>query len=278
MLKMSWKGVLAHKVRLALTGLAIVLGVAFISGSFVFTDRMSSAFDDLFAGSTDGIDLIVQEGGSLGFIAGKVPEEVLDRVVAVDGVAQAIPSVQGYAQMIDKEGKPIGGTGPPTFGFSIDAAEFETSIDLVRGRPAARPGRGDDRRLHRPRQRIRGRRPGRRDLHHRRRDLRHRGDARLRRCRQHAGRHRGGARVGRGAARDGLRGRLCGDQRGRRRGSQRGAVARRRRERRRQTPTSRWCSPPTNWPSSWNRSTPCSGSSTPSWWRSGRSPCSWPPS
>ena len=141
MLKMSWKGVLAHKVRLALTGLAIVLGVAFISGSFVFTDRMSSAFDDLFAGSTDGIDLIVQEGGSLGFIAGKVPEEVLDRVVAVDGVAQAIPSIQGYAQMIDKEGEPIGGTGPPTFGFSIDAAEFETSItSFVEGRL---PGPGE---------------------------------------------------------------------------------------------------------------------------------------
>ncbi|MCJ7725019.1 MAG: ABC transporter permease [Acidimicrobiia bacterium] len=141
MFKMSWKGVLAHKVRLALTGLAIVLGVAFISGSFVFTDRMSSAFDDLFAGSTDGIDLIVQEGGSLGFTAGKVPEEVLDRVLAVDGVAQAIPTVQGFAQMIDKAGEPVGGSGAPTFGFSIEADEFEMTItSFVEGRL---PGPGE---------------------------------------------------------------------------------------------------------------------------------------
>ena len=54
MLKLSWKGVLAHKVRLFLTGMAIVLGVAFIVGSFVFTDRMSAAFDNLFEGSTEG--------------------------------------------------------------------------------------------------------------------------------------------------------------------------------------------------------------------------------
>ncbi|MBU1493763.1 MAG: FtsX-like permease family protein [Actinobacteria bacterium] len=135
MLKMSWKGVLAHKVRLGLTGLAIVLGVAFISGSFVFTDRMSSAFDDLFAGSTDGIDLVIQEGGSLGFTAGKVPEEILDQVLAVEGVSQAIPTVQGFAQMIDKDGEPIGGSGPPTFGFSIDAADFETTMtSFVEGR------------------------------------------------------------------------------------------------------------------------------------------------
>jgi len=141
MLKMSWKGVLANKVRLALTALAIVLGVAFVSGSFVFTDRMSSAFDDLFAGAADGIDLFVQEGGSLAFTTGKVPEEVLDRVLGVDGVAQAIPAVQGYAQMIDKEGEPIGGLGPPTLGFSIDAADFDlTMTSFVEGRL---PGPGE---------------------------------------------------------------------------------------------------------------------------------------
>jgi len=141
MLKMSWKGVLAHKVRLALTALAIVLGVAFISGSFVFTDRMSSAFDELFEGQADVVDLLVQESGSLNFMTGKVPEEILDDVRTVAGVARAIPSVQGFAQMIDKDGDPIGGSGPPTFGFSIGEADFETSItSLVDGKL---PGPGE---------------------------------------------------------------------------------------------------------------------------------------
>ena len=141
MFRLSWKGVLAHKVRLGLTGLAIVLGVSFISGSFVFTDRMSAAFDDLFRGSVDGVDVLVQEGGSFGFTVGRVPEETLDRVRSVDGVDRAIPAVQGFAQMIGKDGEAIGGGGPPTFGFSIDAADFEmTTTTFVAGRL---PGPGE---------------------------------------------------------------------------------------------------------------------------------------
>jgi len=140
MLKMSWKGVLANKVRLVLTGLAIVLGVAFISGSFVFTDRMSAAFDDLFSGTFDSIDLIIQEGGTIGFTSGRVPEDVLDDVLAVDGVASAIPTVQGFAQMIDGEGDPIGGMAP-TFGFSIDPGDLDTSlISFESGRLPVGPG------------------------------------------------------------------------------------------------------------------------------------------
>lgn len=141
MFKLSWKGVLAHKVRLGLTGLAIVLGVAFIAGSFVFTDRMSAAFDDLFEGSTEGVDLYVQQGGSLGFTVGRVPEETLEVVRGVEGVELAVPAVQGFAQMVDKEGEPIGGQGPPTFGFSIDPADFEITLTTFdNGRLPGAPG------------------------------------------------------------------------------------------------------------------------------------------
>ncbi|NIR36514.1 MAG: hypothetical protein GWN79_07855, partial [Actinobacteria bacterium] len=91
--------------------------------------------DDLFEGTTDGIDLFVQESGTLGFTAGRVPEEILPEVEAVDGVAQAVPSVQGFAQMIGKDGAPIGGSGPPTFGFSILPVDFEISMtSFVDGR------------------------------------------------------------------------------------------------------------------------------------------------
>jgi putative ABC transport system permease protein len=169
MWRLSWKGVLAHKVRLVLTGMAIVLGVAFIVGSFVFTDRMSAAFDELFEGSTEGVDLYVQEAGTLGFTVGRIPEEVLDDIRAVEGVALAVPTVQGFAQMIDKEGKPIGGSGPPTFGSSVDADDFDVSL-----------GRGGHRCVHRQIQRLRGGRHDRGDLCDRGRGVHHRRHDRLR--------------------------------------------------------------------------------------------------
>lgn len=48
MLRTAFKNVLAHKLRLALTALAIVLGVAFVSGTYVFTDTISARFESLF--------------------------------------------------------------------------------------------------------------------------------------------------------------------------------------------------------------------------------------
>ncbi len=141
MFKLSWKGVLAHKVRLGLTGLAIVLGVAFVAGSFVFTSSMSAAFDDLFVGSTDKVDVFVQAPGSFGFQAGKIPAETLASVEAVEGVAVAFPTVQGWAQMIDKEGDAIGGTGPPTFGFSFLPEDLDFTITVLKdGRLPQGPG------------------------------------------------------------------------------------------------------------------------------------------
>lgn len=141
MFKLSWKGVLAHKVRLGLTGLAIVLGVAFVAGSFVFTSSMSAAFEDLFAGSTDKVDLFVQAPGSFGFMTGKIPEETLATVQAVDGVEVAFPTVQGWAQMIDKEGNAIGGTGPPTLGFSFLPEDLDFTITVLEdGRIPQGPG------------------------------------------------------------------------------------------------------------------------------------------
>ena len=48
MIKLAVRGVLAHKVRLAMTTVAIVLGVAFVAGTYVFTDSVKQSFDTLF--------------------------------------------------------------------------------------------------------------------------------------------------------------------------------------------------------------------------------------
>src|SRR5581483_10095256 len=58
--KVTIKGLLAHKLRLALTGLAIVLGVTFISGTFVLTDTLHNPFDTLFGHIYQKVDFVVR--------------------------------------------------------------------------------------------------------------------------------------------------------------------------------------------------------------------------
>jgi putative ABC transport system permease protein len=142
MLRLSWKGVLAHKARLALTGLSIVLGVAFVSGSYVFTDSLKAAFNVLFEQELE-TDLVVRAATEFDFAfeLGTVPEDLLPQVEAVDGVDQAVPLIQSTAQLVSKDGDPIGGNGPPTLGFSwVEGAEDVSALELRVGRPPAGPG------------------------------------------------------------------------------------------------------------------------------------------
>ncbi len=128
MLKAAIKSLFAHRTRLALTALSVVLGVAFISGTFIYTDTTNDAFDGVFADAFDGIDIIVT--GDSEFTFGEAlyfDDSLVDDVAAVPGVAEIEPSLQGIGvQIIDKEGNPVGGGGPPQFGAylpeRIDAA------------------------------------------------------------------------------------------------------------------------------------------------------------
>jgi putative ABC transport system permease protein len=59
-LKVALKGLLARKLRTALTGFAVVIGVAFVAGTFVFTDTIDASFKDLFERASKGTDVSVQ--------------------------------------------------------------------------------------------------------------------------------------------------------------------------------------------------------------------------
>lgn len=130
MLKIALRGVLAHKLRLAMTALAIVLGVAFVAGTYVFTDSIRSSFDEIFEGAYSGIDLNVQGVSEFGFNMPLIDEGLIDDVAAVPGVEATVPAVDGIAQLVApppcEEGSdadptrpcPIGGQGPPTLAFS----------------------------------------------------------------------------------------------------------------------------------------------------------------
>ena len=57
MWKVTWRNLLARKVRLLLSAFATVLGVAFVAGSMIFTDAMGGAFDDIIEGSTADVEV-----------------------------------------------------------------------------------------------------------------------------------------------------------------------------------------------------------------------------
>ena len=48
MIRIAWRSLVGHKLRSAITALAILLGVAMISGTYVFTDQIDRAFDEIF--------------------------------------------------------------------------------------------------------------------------------------------------------------------------------------------------------------------------------------
>jgi putative ABC transport system permease protein len=123
-LRLAWKSALGHKGRLLLMMLAIVLGVAFVTGSYVFTDTMKDAFNVVFDQGS-GVDIVVRAESPFGVpgfntASGRVPAGVLSVVEEVDGVAKASPVIQGWAQPIDKDGQPIGGIGPPNLAFAFE--------------------------------------------------------------------------------------------------------------------------------------------------------------
>src|SRR3954447_17081156 len=98
MLRITLRGLRAHVVRFLLTGIAIILGVTFLVGSFVITDTIKAAFDDLFAKVTHGTDAVVQGVNSRSVGAPNddsgrhqpIPESVVEAVRRVPGVANAV--------------------------------------------------------------------------------------------------------------------------------------------------------------------------------------------
>jgi len=146
MLRAALRSLLAHKIRLLLTGISIVLGVGFMAGTYVLTDTMTRAFDRIIEGGTAGIDLLVRrENAFTGQMASgaaeerePMPESVLAEVEVVPGVARAVGDVIGYAQIVDpRTGDVIGTFGPPTAASSWnDLSGFELDEG---GRPPEGP-------------------------------------------------------------------------------------------------------------------------------------------
>lgn len=126
MFRLALRSVLSHKRRLLSTAAAVVLGVAFLAGTLVFTDTMGRTFDTLFADIYRNVDTVVRSETAVEVemgprVRGRIPESALELVRTVPGVAAAYGEVEGYAQIVGADGKAIGnpGNGPPTFGMNL---------------------------------------------------------------------------------------------------------------------------------------------------------------
>ena len=145
MLRAVLKGLLAHKLRLFLTAIAVVLGVAFVAGTFVLTDTIDKTFNTLFTEISAGTDITVRAESGFGDDANldvsrnTIPSSLLAAVRAVPGVEAADGTVSGYAQFIDEQGKAVVTTGAPTLGFNWTEPGL-SPLTLRSGREPQRDG------------------------------------------------------------------------------------------------------------------------------------------
>jgi len=114
MFRTALRNVLAHKARLLMTVLAVMLGVAFVSGTLVFTNTISEAYQKSSAKGFDQVDVAVtaKSGEDKGNTIGKSPDltqALLDESARVPGASNAIGVVSGFTAIADKDGKLIGG-------------------------------------------------------------------------------------------------------------------------------------------------------------------------
>ena len=129
MILVALKGLLQRKLRALLTAMAVVLGVAMVSGTFMLTDSIEEAFDSIFESSYAETDAVISgkplvEHSSSGNPI--VPAALLERVRALPGVDEAAGSIadlqngSNVAQVLDPDGKVIGGAGAASLGLGID--------------------------------------------------------------------------------------------------------------------------------------------------------------
>ncbi|GAA2206163.1 ABC transporter permease [Nonomuraea monospora] len=126
MLRTALAGLRAHRLRLLLTSLAIMLGVGFIAGTFVLNDTVQAGFDQRVTADAGKVDVAVLPAGP----DGTIPREVLERVRALPGVTEAQGLIRASAPVLGKDGKAAGNL--PTTALSVVRGPLDRT-DVVSG-------------------------------------------------------------------------------------------------------------------------------------------------
>jgi putative ABC transport system permease protein len=143
MLRATVKSLLGRKLRLLMSTFAIVLGVAFVGGSLIFSDTLGRSFTALFA-STVG-DVVVRPAGATGAGASTVtiPASVVDDLEDTPGAARVDGNVTAFGvYVVDKDNKVVGGQGPPAIGGNYSdapAGHGLQGLTLIAGEPPSGP-------------------------------------------------------------------------------------------------------------------------------------------
>ncbi len=140
------QGLLGRKLRTALTALSIVLGVAMVSGTFVLTDTMKKAFDDLFTGTYKDTGAVISGKEIVkGAAKSTVPESLQTKVAALSDVKSAsgaifdISGTSDFVKLIGRDGKQLGSTQQPNFGWGFEPGEKANPTTLKSGKWAVGP-------------------------------------------------------------------------------------------------------------------------------------------
>jgi putative ABC transport system permease protein len=150
MRRVTIKGLLARKLRLALTAVAIVLGVTFVTGTLILGDTLNRTFNDLIGTAYQHVSLQVRGDLQLGnsnsaaAVDGTadrrpVPQSLAAQIARLPGVAYGHGSVNGYAQFMTRDDNAIGGGGGSALGFSFDPNKQLSPYRLVAGQAPTGP-------------------------------------------------------------------------------------------------------------------------------------------
>ncbi|WP_052852501.1 ABC transporter permease [Streptomyces avicenniae] len=150
-LKTSLRNFFAHKGRMALSGMAVVLSVAFVCGTLVFTATMNTTFDKLFADTASNVMVAppAEEGeggmfddeGPANGVPDTVPASAADEIAGIDGVDRVTGVVVSTSAVaVDQDNENIGPTtGAPTIVSTWSDIELR-SMEIADGSPPQGPG------------------------------------------------------------------------------------------------------------------------------------------
>ncbi|MGO8905395.1 MAG: ABC transporter permease [Solirubrobacteraceae bacterium] len=136
MLALVLRGFTQRKLRVALTAVAIALGVALMAGTYILTDTINQTFAGIFQTANRGHDVVITPNkpfGSKRVPISPITEQALAQVRRTPGVAQAAGSIFSVGTLLSLDGKRLSTGGAPAFVASEVPKRFE-SFDVVHGR------------------------------------------------------------------------------------------------------------------------------------------------
>ncbi len=145
MLRVTIRGLLAHKVRLVATAVAVLLGVAFMTGTQVLTTSVGASFDKVFADVYAPIDVVVRSSTEVDTPFGsqrtRIEGSLVPSLASVPGVSAAEGQVVAQIRVLGRDGKPlVPSQGPPNFGLNWLTSPALNGWTIVAGEPPVADG------------------------------------------------------------------------------------------------------------------------------------------